>query len=83
MCKAYPFEMKNGKLSQMSTLMCPVDWDLAEFEKMMVMHLKKDECEWIFYNELVKEWNAKHWRQKPLSAFLKFMLDKVESSLIS
>ncbi|MCV0401157.1 MAG: YkgJ family cysteine cluster protein [Nitrosopumilus sp.] len=82
-CKAYPFEMKNGKLSQMSTLMCPVDWDLAEFEKMMVMHLKKDESEWIFYNELVKEWNAKHWRQKPLSAFLKFMLDKVESSLIS
>ena len=25
--------------------MCPVDWDLAEFEKMMITRLKKDEFE--------------------------------------
>ncbi len=79
-CKSYPFEMKNGKLSQMISMMCPVDWDLVEFEKMMVSHLKKDESEWKFYDELVKEWNAKYGT-KPLSAFLKFLLDKVESSL--
>jgi hypothetical protein len=75
--------MKNGKLIQMSNIMCPVDWDIAEFEKMMVPHLKEDESEWKFYNELVKEWNAKHWRKKSLSVFLKFMLDKVEFSLKS
>ena len=80
-CKSYPFQMKNGKLIQMSNIMCPVDWDIAEFEKMMVSHLKEDESEWKFYNELVKEWNAKHWRKKSLSIFLKFMLDKVEFSL--
>ena len=73
--------MKNGKLIQMNDIMCPVDWDISEFEKMMVAHLKKDESEWKFYDALVKEWNAKHWRKKPLSAFLKFMLDKVELSL--
>jgi Fe-S-cluster containining protein len=82
-CKSYPFSMKNGKLIQMDNIMCPVDWDLAEFEKMMVSHLKKDESEWKFYDELVKEWNAKHETKKPLSAFLKFMLDKVEFSLTS
>ena len=82
-CKSYPFEMKNGKLSQMGSMMCPVDWDLIEFEKMMVTHLKKDESEWKFYDELVKEWNEKHGVEKPLSTFLKFMLDKVELSLIS
>jgi len=62
---------------------CPVDWNISEFEEMMVTHLKKDEFEWKFYDELVKEWNAKHWRKKPLSAFLKFMLNKVELSLKS
>jgi len=82
-CKSYPFEMKNGKLTQMSSMICPVDWDLVEFEKMMITHLKKDESEWKFYDELVKEWNTKHGVKKPLSAFLKFMLDKVESSLTS
>jgi len=50
---------------------------------MRVTKLKKDEAEWKFYDEIVKEWNAKHWRKKPLSAFLKFMLDKVELSLKS
>ena len=82
-CKSYPFTMKNGKLIQMDKIMCPVDWDLAEFEKMMVAHLKKDESEWKFYDELVKEWNTKHGENKTLSVFLKFMLDKVEFSLTS
>lgn len=80
-CKSYPFAMKNGKLIQMDKIMCPVDWNLAEFEKMMVTHLKKDESEWKFYNELVNEWNTKHGKKKSLSTFLKFMLDKVESSM--
>jgi len=82
-CKSYPFAMKNGKLTQMEKIMCPVDWDLAEFEKMMITHLKKDEYEWKFYDELVMEWNTKHGEKKSLSAFLKFMLDKVESSISS
>ena len=76
-CKSYPFQMKNGKLIQMSDKMCPVDWDTKEFEAMMTTHLKKDEDEWKFYDKLVLEWNAKHWIKKPLSAFLKFMLDRV------
>ena len=80
-CKSYPFQMKNGKLIQMNNIMCPVDWDVSEFEKMMVAHLKKDESEWKFYEELVKEWNTKNGEKKSLSVFLKFMLDKVESSL--
>ena len=82
-CKSYPFSMKNGKLIQMNNIMCPVDWDLVEFEKMMVSHLKKDESEWKFYDALVKEWNAKYGIKKSLAAFLKFMLDKVEFSLRS
>lgn len=82
-CKSYPFRMKNGKLIQMDNIMCPVDWDIGEFEKMMSSHLKKDKSEWKFYDELVEEWNTKHGMKKPLSAFLKFMLDKVESSLIA
>ena len=79
-CKSYPFQMKNGKLIQMSDIMCPVDWDLVAFEKMMIPHLKQDEYEWKFYDKLVKEWNTSPWRKKPLSEFLKFMLDKVKSS---
>ncbi len=82
-CKSYPFAIKNGKLIQMSNIMCPVDWELAEFEKMMITHLKKDENEWRFYDKLVKEWNTKYSHRKPLSEFLKFMLDKVESSMTS
>ena len=82
-CKSYPFTMKNEKLIQMGNIMCPVDWDIGEFEKMMSSHLKKDKSEWKFYDELVEEWNTKHGMKKPLSAFLKFMLDKVESSLIA
>ncbi|MGY5146537.1 MAG: YkgJ family cysteine cluster protein [Candidatus Nitrosopumilus sp. bin_7KS] len=82
-CKSYPFSMKNGKLIQMDNIMCPVDWDLAEFEKMMVSHLKKDESEWKFYDELVKEWNVKHGTKKSLATFLKFMLEKVELSMKS
>lgn len=82
-CKSYPFSMKNGKLIQMDNIMCPVDWDLAEFEKMMISHLKKDESEWKFYDELVKEWNVKHGTKKSLATFLKFMLDQVEFSLRS
>jgi len=76
-CKSYPFQIKNGKLIQMSDKMCPVEWDTKEFETMMLTHLKKDEDEWKFYDKLVLEWNAKHWIKKPLSAFLKFMLDRV------
>ena len=82
-CKSYPFSMKNGKLVQMGNIMCPVDWNLVEFEKMMVSHLKKDESEWKFYDELVKEWNAKYGTKRSLATFLKFMLDKVEFSLQS
>ena len=76
-CKSYPFQMKNGKLIQMRDKMCPVEWDIKEFEAIMSTHLKKDEDEWKFYDELVLEWNAKHWIKKPLSKFLKFMLDRV------
>ena len=76
-CKSYPFQMKNGKLIQMSEKMCPVEWNTKEFEAMMSTHLKKDEYEWKFYENLVLEWNAKHWIKKPLSKFLKFMLDRV------
>ena len=65
-CKSYPFQMKNGKLTQMSDKMCPVEWDTKEFEDMMSTHLKKDEDEWKFYDKLVLEWNAKHWRKKHL-----------------
>ena len=49
----------------------------------MTSHLKKDESEWRFYDELVREWNAKYCGKKSFSAFLKFMLNKVESSLTS
>ncbi|MEK0345853.1 MAG: YkgJ family cysteine cluster protein, partial [Nitrosopumilus sp.] len=76
-CKSYPFQMKNGKLIQMSDKMCPVEWNTKEFEAMMSTHLKKDEDEWKFYDKLVLEWNAKHYTKKPLSAFLKFMIDRV------
>ena len=79
-CKSYPFEMKNGKLSQMSDIMCPTDWDLIGFKEMMIPHLQKDESEWKFYDQLVKEWNSKH-EGESLSIFLKFMLNQVELSL--
>ena len=82
-CKSYPFQLLDDKLIQMDDKMCPVDWDTKEFEAMMVTHLKKDEAEWKFYNDLILEWNAKHWIKKPLDAFLKFILDRVESSLKS
>ena len=72
--------MKNGKLSQMSDIMCPTDWDLAGFKEMMIPHLKKDESEWKFYDELVKEWNLKYDGKKSLSEFLKFMLEQVKLS---
>jgi Fe-S-cluster containining protein len=80
-CKSYPFQMQDGKLTQMSDKMCPVDWDTKEFETMMAIHLKKDEDEWKFYNDLILEWNAKHCIKKPLSAFLRFILDRVVFSL--
>jgi len=76
-CKSYPFQMKNGKLIQMSDKMCPVEWNTKEFEAMMTTHLKKDIDEWKFYDKLVLEWNATNRIKKPLSAFLKFMLDRV------
>ncbi len=81
-CKSYPFQMKNGKLIQMGDKMCPVEWDFKEFEAMMSTHLKKDQDEWKFYDKLVLEWNTKHWIKKPLSAFLKFMLDKVSLEFV-
>jgi len=77
-CKSYPFEMKDGKLSQMTDIMCPTDWNLDEFEKMMIPHLKEDKSEWEFYDKLVNEWNLKYDGKKSLSEFLKFMLDKVK-----
>ena len=80
-CKSYPFQLRAGKLVQMDDKMCPIDWDTKEFETMMATHLKKDESEWKFYDDLIVEWNAKHWIKKPLSAFLQFILDKVASSL--
>ena len=76
-CKSYPFQMKNEKLIQMSDKMCPVEWNNKEFEAIMSTHLKKDEDEWKFYDKLVLEWNAKQGVKKPLSEFLKFMLDRV------
>ena len=79
-CKSYPFEMKNGELSQMSDIMCPTDWDLTGFKEMMIPHLKKDESEWKFYDQLVREWNLKYKGKNPLSEFLKFMLEKVKLS---
>ncbi len=81
-CKSYPFQMKNGKLIQMSTKMCPTDWDTGEFEAMMTTHLKKDEDEWRFYHALVLEWNTKFSARQSLSSFLKFMMDKVSSEFI-
>jgi len=76
-CKSYPFQMKDGKLIQMKDKMCPVEWNIKEFEAVMPTHLKKDEDEWKFYDKLVLEWNGKGGIKKPLSDFLKFMLDKV------
>ena len=80
-CKSYPFQIKKGKLIQMSEKMCPTEWDTDEFETMMSIHLKKDEEEWKFYDELVLEWNEKNQTKKPLSVFLKFMMDRVSSDV--
>ena len=60
--------------------MCPTDWDLTSFGEMMMPHLKKDESEWKFYDQLVKDWNLKYGGKKPLSEFLKFMLETVKLS---
>ena len=70
-------KLRNRKLIQMSDKMCPVEWDTKEFESMMTSHLKKDEDEWRFYDKLVQEWNTEHSAKKSLSAFLKFMIDRV------
>jgi len=48
---------------------------------MMIPHLKKDKSEWKFYDQIVEDWNLKHKGKKPLSAFLKFMLEKVKLSI--
>ena len=82
-CKSYPFQTKDGKLVQMDSKLCPVDWDIVQFKSMMEPHLKKDEAEWKFYDDLILEWNHKHWIKKPLSAFLKFIMYKVALSLES
>jgi Fe-S-cluster containining protein len=79
-CKSYPFQIENSKLIQMSDKLCPVEWDTQEFEKMMRIFLRKDEDEWNFYNQLILEWNTKDGIKKPLSAFLKFILDRVAIS---
>ena len=81
-CKSYPFQMKNGQLIQMSSKMCPTDWATKEFEAMMATHLKKDENEWKFYDKLVLEWNANCSARKPLSSFLKFIMDRVSPEFI-
>ncbi len=80
-CKSYPFQMKAGKLIQMDSKMCPVDWNTEEFEAMMQTHLKNDEREWNFYDELVLEWNSKQLSERPLSLFLKFAMDMVGSEI--
>lgn len=82
-CKSYPFQTKNGNLIQMDSKLCPVDWDTTQFKSMMEPHLKKDEAEWKFYDDLILEWNNKHWIKKPLSAFLRFIMVKVALSLES
>ena len=82
-CKSYPFQTRNGNLMQMDSKLCPVDWDMTQFKSMMEPHLKKDEAEWKFYDDLILEWNNKHWIKKPLSAFLRFIMDKVALSLES
>ena len=76
-CKSYPFQMEKGKIIQMDSKMCPVDWNTGEFEAMMRTHLKKDEDEWRFYDMIVAQWNESGGSQKPLAEFLKFMLNKV------
>ncbi len=76
-CKSYPFQFKNGKLTQMNSKMCPDEWDAKKFEDMMLTYLKKDKDEWKFYDKLILEWNAKYSIKKSLSEFLKFMLDRV------
>ena len=68
-CKSYPFQLKNGKLIQMSDKMCPVEWNTKEFKAMMSVHLKKDEYEWKFYDELVQEWNSKYKIKKTIICF--------------
>ncbi len=51
-CKSYPFQMKNGKLIQMSDKMCPVEWNTKEFEAMMSTHLKKTKMNGSFMTNL-------------------------------
>lgn len=82
-CKSYPFQTRDGNLAQMDSKLCPVDWDVVQFKSLMVPHLKKDEAEWKFYDDLILEWNHKHWMKKPLSAFLQFVMDRVSLSLES
>jgi len=80
-CKSYPFQMKHGKLIQMSNNMCPVEWNAQAFETMMSKHLKKDDYEWDFYDKLVLEWNTKYGVKGKLSEFIKFMLNRVRLDL--
>jgi Fe-S-cluster containining protein len=80
-CKSYPFQLKAGKLIQMPSKMCPVDWNTGEFEAMMTEYLKKDEDEWKFYDRLVLEWNYKQLKKRPLSDFLKFLMHRVSLEL--
>ena len=80
-CKSYPFQMKGGRLTQMNSKMCPVDWNTDEFEAMMMTHLKKDVDEWMFYDNLVLQWNSKCLKKRSLSNFLRFLMDSVTSEL--
>ena len=80
-CRSYPFELRRGRVVQLSEKVCPVDWKLLKDSKEeLLIQLRTYDKEWDFHHQITKEWNSR-LGHRTLRSFVRFALDRVEKSL--
>ena len=77
-CRAYPFDWRDGKVVQLEDKLCPVDWHVdREFEKTIVDLHRDLADEWEFTHSLIAEWNAMSIPSRDFHSYVTYVFRRV------
>ena len=74
-CKAYPFCIKDKKITYVKNFACPRKWQNNEYDESAIRKIvQKQNDEIEQYNKIVREWNAKFSTTRDQQHFFEYLI---------
>ncbi len=82
-CRAYPFSLDDqSQIKYVKNFVCPRKWSEQEYDKDAVREIiERQNSEIEQYNKIIREWNARHSKEKSEMDFFDFLIAKTKIAM--